>query len=644
MPVAVVITHPEEAHAALHWAVEFCPPGESVIVFAPVAIRGKVVHEPMPLPELTAAESPLLGRLRDAVAAIQAYPQPTPVDPSSGVVHTLEVAAASARSERAGTSSERVLLCEVDRHTAVKEILETAARYKVSLLIVPRSVELGRNDPEDVARVLFTHAPCTTVLLRPGPQVPAPSRQILVATSGGVHSCEALRLATAIAERNQGRVTALYVEPPIDAVAGEVGRRELSRIIGSCVASNKRIVPKVVVGKHILSAVAEEAHEDYDLLLIGSSNHGFLRRALFGTIPQKLLKQGAGPTVAVLRKALPLSRRMRTALRQKVERWVPQLDREMRVRFVESLQSSSRLGFDFVALICLSTVIAALGLIRNSGAVVIGAMLVAPLMTPLVASGLSLVQGNWHLIRIASRTVFGGFLLAFAIGIVLGWVVPGLTPTDEMLSRGSPSAFDLLVALVSGMAAAYAGSRPHLISALPGVAIAASLIPPVATSGMALAIGEWSLSSGALLLFLTNIVAIVLGTAASLWAVGVRGGSAERGPRRWAIGVSLALILSALGLAWYESTPHLRMPPEMLPAVRQTIAGYEDVELLAAQASWSKRSESLLHLTVAAPGPLPPALTRELEQLAAQHRVDCTVDIRVRQQISAAPAAASTGE
>jgi hypothetical protein len=166
----------------------------------------------------------------------------------------------------------------------------------------------------------------------------------------------------------------------------------------------------------------------------------------------------------------------------------------------------------------------------------------------------------------------------------------------------------------------------------------------VATSGMALAIGEWSLSSGALLLFLTNIVAIVLGTAASLWAVGVRGGSAERGPRRWAIGVSVALILSALGLAWYESTPHLRMPPAMVSAVRETIARYEGVDLLAAQAGWSDRSPSLLHLTVAAPGPLPLALTRELEQLAAQHRVDCTVDIRVRQQISAAPAAASAGE
>jgi uncharacterized hydrophobic protein (TIGR00271 family) len=262
-------------------------------------------------------------------------------------------------------------------------------------------------------------------------------------------------------------------------------------------------------------------------------------------------------------------------------------------------------------------------------------MLVAPLMTPLVASGLSLVQGNWHLIRIASRTVFGGFLLAFGIGVILGVVLPGLTPTDEMLARGSPSAFDLLVALVSGMAAAYAGSRPHLLSALPGVAIAASLIPPVATSGMALAIGEVSLASGALLLFLTNIVAIVLGTAVSLWAVGIRGGSRDKGPRRWAIGVSVLLVMTAAGLAAYELLPHMRLPSDVDAAVRTVIDDHEDVELLMVAPGWSTRGRGLLHLTVASPAPLPEELTIELERLAAEHQIDCTIDVRLRQYVRA---------
>ena len=635
MPVAVVISNPEEVRPGLHWATEFCPAGESVIVFAPVAARSKDVPDPKPLPEICEQQSPLLGRLREAVEAIRSYPAPEPLEPPAPVIHTLEVAAESDHEEPVAPSEERVLLCEVNRQSAVEEVLAAIRKQKVTLLVVPQTVAFERGDSEDDARRLFNRAPCATILLRPAPGQAEPCRRILVATSGGVHSCEALKRAVAIADRNQGRVTALYIEPPIDEVAGEVGRRELDRIIRTSVGRQKRIEPKVIIAKHILDGVAEESHEGYDLLLIGTSHDGFLRRALFGTIPDRLIQEGAGPTVAVMRRALPLSRRLRKAARQRIERWVPQLDREMRVKFVAGLQTSSRLGFDFVALICLSTIIAALGLIRNSGAVVIGAMLVAPLMTPLVASGLSLVQGNWHLIRVASRTVFGGFLLAYGIGVLLGMVLPGLTPTDEMLARGSPSAFDLLVALVSGMAAAYAGSRPHLLSALPGVAIAASLIPPIATSGMALAIGDLSLASGALLLFLTNIVAIVLGTAMSLWAVGIRGGSRDTGPRRWAIGVSGLLVLTAFGLAAYELLPHMRLPAEMDHAVRSTIDRHQDVELLMIEPGWSESSRGLLHLTVAAPGPLPEELTDELRRLSAEHHVDCTIDVRLRQQIIA---------
>ena len=633
MPVAVVISNPEEVRPGLHWAAEFCPPQKPILVFAPVAARSKDVHRPRPLPEIRDDESPLLGRLREAVEAIQSYPAPEPAD-SPAVIHTLEVAAESDAEPPPAASEDRVLLCEVDRRSAVEEILAAIRREKISLLVVPQSITFEKGEAEDDARRLFNQAACATILLRPAPGETGPTRRILVATSGGVHSREALRRAAAIADRNDGRVTALYVEPPIDEVAGEVGQRELSRIVAGTTGRQKRLDEKVVVAKHILDGVAAEAHAGYDLLLIGTSQDGFLRRALFGTIPDRLLQAGDGPTVAVMRRALPLSRRLRKAARQQVERWVPQLDREMRVKFVAGLQSSSRLGFDFVALICLSTVIAALGLIRNSGAVVIGAMLVAPLMTPLVASGLSLVQGNWHLIRIASRTVFGGFLLSFGIGVALGVVLPGLTPTDEMLARGSPSAFDLLVALVSGMAAAYAGSRPHLLSALPGVAIAASLIPPVATSGMALAIGELSLASGALLLFLTNIVAIVLGTAVSLWAVGIRGGSRDTGPRRWAVGVSVLLVLTAFGLAAYELLPHMRLPADVDAAVRNAVDSRQDVELLMVEPGWSERGRGLLHLTVAAPGPLPEELTVELERLSAEHGVDCVIDVRIRQYVA----------
>jgi len=90
-----------------------------------------------------------------------------------------------------------------------------------------------------------------------------------------------------------------------------------------------------------------------------------------------------------------------------------------------------------------------------------------------------------------------------------------------MDARDAPSFLDLFVAFASGIAGAYATGRKGLNGAIPGVAIAAALVPPIATSGMAFAIGNWVLCGGALLLFLTNIVFIVLGTALVFWAIGI---------------------------------------------------------------------------------------------------------------------------
>ena len=93
--------------------------------------------------------------------------------------------------------------------------------------------------------------------------------------------------------------------------------------------------------------------------------------------------------------------------------------------------------------------------------------------------------------------------------------------TPEISNRGSPTLVDLLIAFISGIAAAYANGRPNLISALPGVAIAAALVPPVASSGIAAVSNRPDVAFGAASLFLTNIVAIVLGTGCAFWAVGI---------------------------------------------------------------------------------------------------------------------------
>jgi len=136
--------------------------------------------------------------------------------------------------------------------------------------------------------------------------------------------------------------------------------------------------------------------------------------------------------------------------------------------------------------------------------------------------------------------------------------------SGEMAARDLPAMLDLLVALFSGVAAAYAMSRPNLLSALPGVAIAAALVPPIATAGMAMTMGNLELGGGALLLFFTNIVAIVLGTAVTFWAVGIdtrlvkAADGTQRRPRIWARYWFLGFVILSVALAVWMEFGHIQ--------------------------------------------------------------------------------------
>ncbi|MFO7572145.1 MAG: DUF389 domain-containing protein [Gaiellaceae bacterium] len=196
----------------------------------------------------------------------------------------------------------------------------------------------------------------------------------------------------------------------------------------------------------------------------------------------------------------------------------------------------------FVTLLTLSTVIAALGLLADSTAVVIGAMVVAPLMAPLMtlAGALTLTRPA----RIAESVVIvaAGSLLAIATAVAVSWVVPGTAPTGELLARTQPQLTDLGIALAAGAAGAYVTVRPHALGALPGVAIAVALIPPLATVGVMLETGDGHRAKQALILFLTNLVAIVLSAAIVFLIAGLTPSAAEiRSRRRLQLGFGIAV-------------------------------------------------------------------------------------------------------
>jgi uncharacterized hydrophobic protein (TIGR00271 family) len=270
----------------------------------------------------------------------------------------------------------------------------------------------------------------------------------------------------------------------------------------------------------------------------------------------------------------------------------------------------------------LSTLIAGGGLIQNSPAVVIGAMLVAPLMTPLLGAGLALVHANRVLFAGTITTVARGFVVAFVLGVLLGLLVPH-DLTDEMLARGSPGVFDLAVAFVGGIAAAYATGRPNLLSALPGVAIAASLVPPIATSGLAVATADVRLASGAALLFLSNILAIVMGTAVSFWAVGIRQSHKHGAFKNWPNIAGGVLLLIAVSLGVIEITSAAKFP-ELARAISEEFA---PSGVQCESVRWDKHGGKGIIVLLTAPQPIDDSILDGINELVRDRTSTSAVQI-----------------
>ena len=176
----------------------------------------------------------------------------------------------------------------------------------------------------------------------------------------------------------------------------------------------------------------------------------------------------------------------------------------------QEISDGSEPALRFYILVTISTLIASFGLIANSTAVVIGAMLVAPLMTPIFGMSLALVRGETHLLLKAARAEIVGVVAAVSMAFVLGSLLGDIEPTPEMLSRTRPNLFDLLVAVLAGFAGAFALVNEKISPALPGVAIATAIVPPLANSGICLAMGEVRGGFGSFLLFFANFLSILI--------------------------------------------------------------------------------------------------------------------------------------
>ncbi len=206
-----------------------------------------------------------------------------------------------------------------------------------------------------------------------------------------------------------------------------------------------------------------------------------------------------------------------------IKRWLSERDvgEAMRLEVIDNLYfeepGSTPKQVGFWVLLILSTTIATLAILADSTAVVIGAMLVAPLMTPILGVSAGIVNGWIERVSRAFMTVVGGVSVSiFTAWIVAGWaphIVPIATNT-QVLSRTSPTLLDMMIAVAAGAAGAYATVDKRVSSSITGVAIAVALVPPLGVVGVTITAGNYGDAAGAFLLFLTNFVMIVL--AASL--------------------------------------------------------------------------------------------------------------------------------
>ncbi|WP_329204006.1 DUF389 domain-containing protein [Streptomyces sp. NBC_00683] len=166
----------------------------------------------------------------------------------------------------------------------------------------------------------------------------------------------------------------------------------------------------------------------------------------------------------------------------------------------------------FWVLLVLAAVIASAGVVGDSTATVIGAMIVAPLMTPILGSALALVLADRAQLLRCVLLALGGALAVVSVGILLGWVAAppdAFVSNSQISSRISPRLIDLLAALATGTVGAFALVRTDISDTVPGVAIAISLVPPLSVTGLLITVGRYHDAGEAALLFTTNVAAIV---------------------------------------------------------------------------------------------------------------------------------------
>ncbi|MGB3493634.1 MAG: DUF389 domain-containing protein [Elainellaceae cyanobacterium] len=281
----------------------------------------------------------------------------------------------------------------------------------------------------------------------------------------------------------------------------------------------------------------------------------------------------------------------------------------------QSLEDEAAIDTTYLVLVFGSCAIATFGLLSNSAAVIIGAMIIAPLMLPIRCMAFGALEGEPITVEKGALAIAVGTVIAVLMACSIGFLSGIAEYGSEVWARSQPNLLDLGVAVTAGGISGFAKVQPKISSALAGTAISVALMPPLCVIGLGLAHADWQLSMGAALLFATNLLGITLSCMVAFLLTGYTPILRARRGLSIAFGVT-ALLLLPLGISFYDLVLQSQLERSVRTALLDRTITLQRVELLQFETNWFSDPPTV-RLLVVTEEPLTSKQVRLMEEFVA---------------------------
>lgn len=278
----------------------------------------------------------------------------------------------------------------------------------------------------------------------------------------------------------------------------------------------------------------------------------------------------------------------------------------------DSLMTEAELDYDYIVLTVGACLIATLGLLSNSAAVIIGAMLIAPLMSPIRSIAFGILEGDLELVLEGLKALGAGTAVAVGLSAMIGFGSGFLEYGSEVASRSSPTLLDLGIAITAGGISGYAKVQTKLSSTLAGTAIAVALMPPLCVVGLGIAQFNGTLTLGASLLYLTNLLGITLACMVAFFMAGYSPFRRARRPLGMVL-LTTSLLVVPLGISLVELVRQNQLEANVKRALVEDTQTFQNMQLVSSDTNW-QASPPEVKMVVNASQPITP---RQVELLEA---------------------------